>query len=372
MTGLSTGDVSPTPTRAPFALVLDVDGVLMRNGNIIDGVKETLDRLTDQRLIQDGEATPQYTPWICPTLFVTNGGGMTEKEKAGSVSKTLGVKINPADVILSHTPLRKVTALKEQHILLVARNPVSAREVATAYGWKSYTTFPEYASRHKAMFPSKYDQHDSLILEPELPHEEETPFDAIVVLNTPFDWGESIQVFTDVLRSSNGIAGKKFLLPDGPEHKQHVKLYVGNPDFVYGGMFDVPRFTTGAWLTCLATLYEKMTGGRVLEYEAFGKPYPSTYAYAMDRIGSDIDRSRVFAIGDNPLSDIVGANRHGMSSILVRTGVYHGDKNLESAAATAATAVTVCGGGICSSETTPTVITEDFVEAIDYVFEATC
>ncbi|OMH82097.1 putative CDP-alcohol phosphatidyltransferase class-I family protein [Zancudomyces culisetae] len=29
------------------------------------------------------------------------------------------------------------------------------------------------------------------------------------------------------------------------------------------------------------------------------------------------------AIGDNPLSDIVGANRQGWGSVLVRTGVYN-------------------------------------------------
>lgn len=30
-----------------------------------------------------------------------------------------------------------------------------------------------------------------------------------------------------------------------------------------------------------------------------------------------------YMVGDNPASDIAGANAHGWSSILVRTGVFH-------------------------------------------------
>jgi len=34
----------------------------------------------------------------------------------------------------------------------------------------------------------------------------------------------------------------------------------------------------------------------------------------------------VYMVGDNPESDIAGANAHGWNSILVRTGVYRGGK----------------------------------------------
>ena len=33
-------------------------------------------------------------------------------------------------------------------------------------------------------------------------------------------------------------------------------------------------------------------------------------------------RRKVYAVGDNILSDIIGANAHGWESILVKTGVY--------------------------------------------------
>lgn len=37
-----------------------------------------------------------------------------------------------------------------------------------------------------------------------------------------------------------------------------------------------------------------------------------------------IQRRRVYAVGDNPAADIAGANAHGWTSLLVKTGVFSG------------------------------------------------
>ena len=92
-----------------------------------------------------------------------------------------------------------------------------------------------------------------------------------------------------------------------------------------------------------------MTGGKEkgvgLRKEMFGKPYRATYEFAekrLDHHGLSLlgDKrpkdsttgglERVYMVGDNPASDILGANDYDSPrgrqwrSILVRTGVYSG------------------------------------------------
>ncbi|OLY82092.1 putative CDP-alcohol phosphatidyltransferase class-I family protein [Smittium mucronatum] len=69
------------------------------------------------------------------------------------------------------------------------------------------------------------------------------------------------------------------------------------------------------------------------EYKAFGKPNKVQYEYAETifkslepPFGLEMTSTKpdVFAIGDNPYSDIAGANSNGWKSVLVCTGVYQG------------------------------------------------
>mgnify|MGYP002173137579 CR=1 FL=1 len=54
-------------------------------------------------------------------------------------------------------------------------------------------------------------------------------------------------------------------------------------------------------------------------------------------------------IGDNPETDIKGANLSGWVSILVRTGIFHGEEN--------------------SKEFPATYVVEDFNEAVKLIFK---
>jgi ribonucleotide monophosphatase NagD (HAD superfamily) len=64
----------------------------------------------------------------------------------------------------------------------------------------------------------------------------------------------------------------------------------------------------GALLLCIAGIYKEMTGHE-LKYEIYGKPYASIYRFTEKLIEKDNNGklpSRIYAIGDNPLSDIKG------------------------------------------------------------------
>ena len=86
---------------------------------------------------------------------------------------------------------------------------------------------------------------------------------------------------------------------------------------------------------CLEKLYKELTGN-ALQYTKFGKPEPNTYQYDdLISFATDVIKGVknslwpgmhgehiVYAVGDNPASDIAGANQHGWESILVKTGVW--------------------------------------------------
>lgn len=145
-----------------------------------------------------------------------------------------------------------------------------------------------------------------------------------------------------------------------------------------GSDYPLPRFGQGAFRAALESVYTATTG-QPLPYTQFGKPYPFTYAFAhgmlrdylreigrssdaeaderaelargaddkakveagdvtgLNAQGQDAatpqdstadggDSLSVYMVGDNPESDIAGANGHGWKSILVRTGVYRDDQ----------------------------------------------
>ena len=76
---------------------------------------------------------------------------------------------------------------------------------------------------------------------------------------------------------------------------------------------------SGARLLCagaMAERYEEM-GGPV---RYFGKPYPEIFARCLDRIGLPADR--VLVVGDNLETDILGANRTGIDSLLLGCGIH--------------------------------------------------
>lgn len=69
----------------------------------------------------------------------------------------------------------------------------------------------------------------------------------------------------------------------------------------------------------LADVYEGL-GGRVLWY---GKPHAPIYAHALALAGNP-SRSEVLAIGDGPLTDMLGAARAGIDAVYISDGLHNG------------------------------------------------
>ncbi|KAJ1919340.1 hypothetical protein H4219_002028 [Mycoemilia scoparia] len=323
----------PKPLYTKGAIVFDIDGVLLKGKTAIPEAIDTLKVLGGQN--EMGKRIP--------FLLLTNGGGVSEEEKAKELSKTLDFPIMPEQVILSHTPMKAlVPEYKDKLIMVVGGKNRSCVRIAKMYGFTKVCTPNDVYNWNKAVWPFM-----------DAPPQEELPSDpedeanadyskekihAVMIFHDPRDYGRDLQIVYDVLKSKDGILGNGYM--DSGE--QSVPLYCSNADLIWSNDFVSPRFGQGAFHVCLHGIWDKTSGNDQdkLEKRLFGKPFQVQYEFAekcLDKLissqagdseastsAADTDgvKRNVYAIGDNPLSDIDGAHNYGWNSVLVRTGVY--------------------------------------------------
>ena len=175
--------------------------------------------------------------------------------------------------------------------------------------------------------------------------------DAIFVYNDPRDWGLDIQVIMDILLSEQGVLGtisdknNRSDLPNrGYQQDGQPPLYFSNPDLWWASSYHLPRLGQGGFREALEGVWSATTGGPSkgveLKKTVIGKPSHTTYEFAERRLFQNRMKAfggkdhrplpTVYMVGDNPESDIRGANSYRSCngsqwhSILVRTGVYRG------------------------------------------------
>ncbi|KJK75137.1 hypothetical protein H634G_09483 [Metarhizium anisopliae BRIP 53293] len=348
---------SDTKSLSDIAFAFDIDGVLYRGGQGIPGAREMLRSIRSKNM--------RY-------VFLTNGGGAHEDAKVASLSKRLGLSIDEDvirdRVILSHTPMRGwADEVKKQTVLITGSHPETARKIANEYGFERAVTPADLIHANGDLYP--FDNLKDTL------HSEFRPLpdgksasaikdpysrslagnalkiDQILVWNDPRDWSLDIQVIHDLLVSHNGYLGtlssrngNRGLPNNGWQQDGQPELWISNLDLVWKTEYPVNRFGTGAFLEALKGVWSAVTNGAELHYNALGKPSQFTYDYAHTRllqyystmeggreVGGRKDATplrRVYMIGDNPESDIRGANEYCPEdgtewvSILVRTGVW--------------------------------------------------
>ena len=285
-----------------YALTLDIDGVFLKGSNVLPGAREALSLLEKRRF---------------PYVFVTNGGGVTESEKAQSLTELLGVKVDESQVLMSHTPYRDhVQAYRGKRVLILGSK--RSLDIAKHYGF----SHPLVPRQLLAESPTAFQQIVSNSPVNTDTDEIERKVHAAFIIGDPYEWGLDIQILTDVMLC-------------GPGERQKIPLYACNADLLYNNEHPAPRYTQGAFIEAFRVLYERQTNAP-LEVEFCGKPYDITYRKAKsmlrDRalaLGVEMPEAFV-AIGDSPHSDIRGANIQGPQwfSILLRSGVWQGDMGM--------------------------------------------
>jgi len=223
------------------------------------------------------------------------------------------------------------------------KNVVTPSDIIMAYPtiWPFNQIFSAYYDKTHRPLPRPIDHNNPA---------ESLKIDAIFVFNDPRDWALDSQIILDLLLSKDGVIGTysekngdPTLPNNGWQQDGQPKLFFSNPDLFWATNHHMPRLGQGGFQASLQGIWDATTNAAVLERTVIGKPYPDTYKYAervlnkhrIQMLGGNgevkkkVSRlERVFMVGDNPESDIRGANEfesaHGTewTSVLVKSGVF--------------------------------------------------
>uniref|UniRef100_A0A1A8IJ08 Haloacid dehalogenase-like hydrolase domain-containing 5 n=1 Tax=Nothobranchius kuhntae TaxID=321403 RepID=A0A1A8IJ08_NOTKU len=287
---------SHRPPQGPgsFGLLFDIDGVLVRGRTPIPAAKQCFRNLVDR----NGK-------YKVPVVFVTNAGNCMRQTKAEHLSDLLEVEVSPDQVMLSHSPLRMFTKFHKMCVLVSGQGPVE--EVAHNLGFEDVVTIDMLREAYPTLDVVDHNRRPKDGIPPT---KGLRPIDAVVLFGEPIRWETNLQLITDVLLT-NGNPGKTWNTTQYP----HIPVLACNMDLLWMAEAKNPRFGHGMFLVCLENLYKKVTGYD-LKYEALiGKPSMVTYNYAellirqqAENLGWSTPVKRLYAIGDNPMADVYGAN----------------------------------------------------------------
>ncbi|WEW60561.1 aspartyl/asparaginyl-tRNA synthetase [Emydomyces testavorans] len=321
-------DVGSTLKIPDFAFAFDIDGVLVRASRPLPGAAESLSLLEKQRI---------------PFILLTNGGGMSEWERIRQLNDRLGLELDHSRIIQSHTPFAELVegtkeqqSLEDKCVLVVGGPGDKCRHVAKQYGFKSVVTPADIFMAHPSIWPFSKgfaDYYKDVTQPVTSPVNGTSPgnlkVDAILVFNDPRDWALDIQVIVDLLLSRQGFMGtysnknnREDLPNRGYQQDGQPQLYFSNPDLLWAAAYHLPRLGQGGFIAALQGVWNTLTGGPAagvqLQSTIIGKPHRSTYEFAENRLIEQRENSfkgaepvplrNVYMIGDNPESDIRGAN----------------------------------------------------------------
>lgn len=360
---------------ASYAFCFDIDGVILRGPNTIPEAKEAIRLLNGEN---------KYNIKV-PSIYVTNGGGKPEAQRAKDLSERLGTTITPEQIIQGHTPMKDLVGVYET-VLVVGGVGNVCRHVAESYGFKNVYTPLDILKWNPAVTP----YHD--LTEEEHVAAREADFskisiDAILVFADSRNWAADQQIILELLLSKNGVMGT-----ESKDFSEGPQIYFAHSDFIWATNYKLSRYGMGALQVSIAALYREHTG-KELKVNRFGKPQKGTFKFAnkvlsnwrqgvLDEhlkklsindpdandadilinddgeeiinqsklenyewsdsedeedvkhldVGKKLDKitlelppcSTVYFVGDTPESDIRFANSHDETwhSILVKTGVY--------------------------------------------------
>jgi HAD superfamily hydrolase (TIGR01456 family) len=256
--------------------------------------------------------------------------------------------------------------------LFINRDVLKQIRVCIRYGFQNVITpgdiaaaYPEIWPFSRALLPH-YKSFARPLPKPIAPNDPSNSLQvsAILVFNDSRDWGLDATVILDLLLSSGGVLGTTSPLnnrPDLPnrgfQQDGQPPIHFSNPDLLWAAAYHLPRLGQGGFRAAVEGVWEAITGGKnagvTLQKTIIGKPSHETFHFAETQLRqhrealavlklqappSSTEKQeepklhRVYMVGDNPESDIRGANEYlspwgsQWLSILVKSGVYSGAK----------------------------------------------
>lgn len=314
------------------AFVFDIDGVLLRGNKPIPQAHQALSLLNEEKV---------------PFILLTNGGGVSEESRVQFLSEKLDIEFSPLQIVQSHTPMRAWAQNGQYNrVLVVGGNQDKARQAALNYGYKDVITPMDIVRYDPSVAPHhQYTDHDLAKYAQNVDLSKK--IDVILVFNDPRDMGTDIQIVSDLLNSKNGVVGTLRDPPQTAKTEPAIPIVFSNNDYLWANDYNLPRFGQGAFRMMVERLYAETNGlthPETLQLTILGKPFKVQYDYAhwvliewnkilhghkahgfmpqLHKEPEGLPFSKIYMVGDNPASDIHGANANGWESILLRTGVY--------------------------------------------------
>lgn len=288
------GTQSISKAQPSFGLLFDIDGVLVRGKMPIPAAKKAFEKLVDSQ----GQ-------FVVPVVFVTNAGNCLRQTKADQLSHILGVPITQEQVIMSHSPLRMLKKYHDKCVLVSGQGPVL--EIAKNLGFKNVVSIDMLRESFPLLDMVDHNRRPKLPsnLVRNLPKVE-----AVILFGEPIRWETNLQLIIDILLTNGNLSSVH-----QTRKMPHLPLLACNMDLMWMAEAQSPRFGHGTFLVCLENIYKKITG-EDLKYEALmGKPSELTYHFAEYLIRCQSEQKKwklpitsLYAIGDNLMTDIYGAN----------------------------------------------------------------
>ncbi|XP_050020039.1 haloacid dehalogenase-like hydrolase domain-containing 5 isoform X3 [Alexandromys fortis] len=207
--GYIVGRAESPPT---FGLLFDIDGVLVRGHRVIPAALEAFGKLVNSQ----GQLR-------VPVVFVTNAGNILQHSKAQELSDLLGYKVDPDQVILSHSPMKLFSQYHNKRMLVSGQGPLV--ENARALGFQNVVTTDEL----RTAFP----ELDMVDLErrpktTQRPRNDFSAIEGVLLLGEPVRWETNLQLIMDVLLS-NGNPGTGLVTAPYP----HLPVLASNMDLLW-------------------------------------------------------------------------------------------------------------------------------------------
>lgn len=251
------------PRVASYAFCFDIDGVILRG-------PDTIPQAVDAIAMLNGGS--KYNIKV-PSIYVTNGGGKPELQRAEDLSKRLHTNIRIDQIIQGHTPMRDLVPLFK-NVLVVGGVGNVCRNVAESYGFMNVYTPLDILKWNPAVSP----YHD-LTEEEKACCKDGVDFskisiDAILVFADSRNWAADQQIILELLLSKHGVMGTESNVQgEGPE------IYFAHSDFIWATNYKLSRYGMGALQVSIAALYKEHTGHE-LKVHRFGKPQAGTFKFA--------------------------------------------------------------------------------------------
>ncbi|KAG9084953.1 hypothetical protein FS749_004802 [Ceratobasidium sp. UAMH 11750] len=307
--------------KPPVAVAFDIDGVLVRGRTPIPAAHKAI------KILRGENELGVEIPFI----LLTNGGGVTEDQRAVALSKQLSTEIKASQVLQAHTVVK---SLAQKYIgkpvLVLGGIGDSVRRVAESYGFDAYTPFDVLAWNKDVSPLHRLSEYEVSTVRPA--DFSSTPLHAVFAFHDPRNWFLDSQIVCDVL-SGYYLEASIWNKMRAERGSDPVDLIFCNPDLIWGAEFAYPRLGQGGFITAFQAIFEAQFG-RQYPFTQYGKPHKSTYDFAKSVLREqlaqiegtapdNVNMPKIYMIGDNPESDIAGANSAGWESVLVHTGVYN-------------------------------------------------